>query len=184
MKSQKNAAQPMTTGHTCITCGSVLGRFAPGNVCARCMLASGLSEATSEPRPDEDQESRADSLAGGSQLGRFANYELLEEIAHGGMGVVYRARDLNLNRVVALKLILAGQFASEHEVKRFRAEAEAAARLDHPNIVPIYEVGEQDGRPFYSMKFMEGGPLNERLAPGTAPLDSRQAARLLITVAR
>jgi serine/threonine-protein kinase len=117
-------------------------------------------------------------------LGRFGRYELLEEIAHGGMGVVYRARDTALNRDVALKMILAGQFASEREVKRFRAEAEAAARLDHPNIVPIYEVSEQDGRPFFSMKFIEGGTLTGRLAASTAPINHREAASLLVKIAR
>jgi WD40 repeat protein len=100
------------------------------------------------------------------------------------MGVVYRARDTALNRPVALKMILAGQFASEREVKRFRAEAEASARLDHPNIVPIYEVGEQDGRPFYTMKFMEGGTLTERLAARSAPLAPREGVSLLVKIAR
>src|ERR1051325_1236882 len=81
-------------------------------------------------------------------------------------------------------MILAGQFASEREVKRFRAEAEAVARLHHPNIVPLFEVGGQDGRPFYSMKFMEGGTLTERPATSTAALDPREAARLLVKIAR
>jgi eukaryotic-like serine/threonine-protein kinase len=109
---------------------------------------------------------------------RIGDYELLDEIAQGGMGVVYKARQVSLNRTVALKMILAGRFASSSDVQRFRTEAEAAANLDNPNIVPIYEVGDCGGHAYFSMKLIEGESLSR--FRGTP----RQATQLLITVAR
>src|SRR5687767_12682306 len=112
----------------------------------------------------------------------FGDYELLEEIARGGMGVVYRARQLRPNRVVALKMILSAHLASVKEVQRFRAEAEAVASLDHPNIVPVYEVGERDEQHFFSMKLIEGGSAASRMTEVGS--DHKKAAGLLAMVAR
>ncbi len=117
----------------------------------------------------------------GSAVGTcIADYELLEEIGRGGMGVVYRARQASLDRTVALKMIPNAAFAASQDLARLRAEALAAARLHHPNIVPIYEVGEHNGQPWFSMQLLEGQTLSERLMQG--PLPAEDAARLLIPV--
>jgi serine/threonine-protein kinase len=117
--------------------------------------------------------------AGGGAVG---DYELLRELGRGGMGVVYQAWQTSLSRMVALKMVLAGADAGPEELARFRAEAEAVARLQHPNIVQIYQVGEHDGRPFFAMELVEGGSLDRKLA-GT-PRPAREAAALAETLAR
>lgn len=108
--------------------------------------------------------------------------EILEEIGRGGMGVVYRARQVKLDRVVALKMILAESHANPKSLARFRTEAQAVARLSHPNFVQIYEIGERDGFPYFSMEFVEGGSLARKLGGG--PLPVRQAAQIIETLAR
>jgi serine/threonine protein kinase/tetratricopeptide (TPR) repeat protein len=119
---------------------------------------------------------------GAAERPRVAGYEILAELGRGGMGVVYKARHLQLKRLVALKMILAGPHAGPSHLARFRSEAEAAARLQHPNVVQIYEVGDQDGRPYFSLEYVDGGTLAQRLTQAALP--ARQAAELVETLAR
>lgn len=112
----------------------------------------------------------------------IGDYELLEEVGRGGMGVVFRARQVSLGREVAVKMILRGRLASDLDLSRFLSEASSTARLQHPHIVPVYEVGDIEGRPFFSMKFIDGETLGSKLADG--PLPEREVARLLAPIAR
>ncbi|MEM9369190.1 MAG: serine/threonine-protein kinase [Planctomycetota bacterium] len=128
---------------------------------------------------EEDSSSQWKSLRLPTTIG---DYELLEEIGRGGMGVVFRARQTSLQREVAVKMILRGRLASDADFQRFLAEASATAALEHPSIVPVYEVGDIDGRPFFSMKLIEGQTLASRVA--ISPLAPREAARLAAQLAR
>jgi serine/threonine-protein kinase len=147
-----------------------------------CLLDQPVFECPTEAVTLQPGEQPLPASAPETKVRYFGDYELLEEIARGGMGVVYKARQVSLNRVVAVKMILAGQLASAADVQRFHTEAEAAANLDHPNIVPIYEVGEHQGQHYFSMKLIVGGNLSQEVARFAA--QPRTAADLLARVAR
>src|SRR6266699_2869053 len=172
-----------TAKRFCRKCGATIPPNSPQQSCGACLLETGLGpvEPEREVNPDPSTPLRT-SLASSPMLMDFGDYELLEQIGRGGQGVVFRARQKSLNRTVALKVISLGQWASEAHVKRFRREAEAAARLEHPCIVPIYEVGERDGSCYFSMKFVEGGQLDEVIR--REPMPPRRAAELIAKVAR
>ncbi len=188
----------------CPKCGVQIPPDAPEGGCPGCLLETGLGlppdpggdpSAIASAKGDdggcaENVEANAVAAARRSKkaaraaemLGELGDYELVEEVGRGGQGVVFRARQKSLNRTVALKVISLGQWASKAHLKRFRREAEAAASLDHPSIVPIYEVGEREGACYFSMKFVEGGQLDEVVK--RAPMSIRQAAELIAKVAR
>src|SRR4029077_11338755 len=144
---------------TCPQCGS--GSSIKRGLCLSCLLSQGLSQETSTEMSQNGEGDNAETLE--DVLGeidvrdadwRLGNYQILEEIGRGGMCVIYRARQRHSRRIVALKRVLAYHADSQETLARFRREAEAAAHLDHPNILPIYEVNESDdGLPFFSMKF-------------------------------
>jgi hypothetical protein len=151
---------------------------APNPVCDSTLVPeeTGIGGPFAPPQSDDTYQLAA------APRQKFGDYELLEEIARGGMGVVYRARQLSLNRIVALKMILAGQLASKMDVERFYSEARAAGDLQHPNIVVIHEVGQHDGQHFFSMDYVDGPSLADKLVEGTWP--PREAARLVRQIAR
>jgi TolB-like protein/Tfp pilus assembly protein PilF/predicted Ser/Thr protein kinase len=175
------------TGRVCAKCGATVFPDAPQGFCSVCLFRTGLGLleenevdlATGRVRPTGGTE-RVDRRA--APMLEFGDYELLEEIGRGGQGVVYRARQKSLNRTVALKVIGLGHWASTPHLKRFRHEAEAAASLEHPQIVPIYEIGERDGSCYFSMKYVQGGQLDEVVK--REPMSIRRAAELLVKIAR
>jgi tetratricopeptide (TPR) repeat protein/predicted Ser/Thr protein kinase len=180
-----------TATTVCGKCGAGIPVDARQGACPACLLETGLGLLADEPvvRDNGGSSSPKTINALGERvpprakmLGDFGDYELLEEIGRGGQGVVYRARQKSLNRTVALKVIGLGPWATEAHLKRFRREAEAAASLEHPGIVPIHEVGERDGCCYFSMKFIEGGQLDEVVR--RTPILIRQAAELIAKVAR
>jgi serine/threonine protein kinase/tetratricopeptide (TPR) repeat protein len=181
----------------CRKCGAEIFADAPEGLCTACLFETGLdllvrpSVAAGDDCALIENVESSDANAAPhvrkaprppKTLANFGDYELLEEIGRGGQGVVYRARQKSLNRTVALKVIGLGHWATQAHLKRFRLEAEAAASLEHPGIVPIHEVGERDGSCYFSMKFVEGGQLDA--VAKREPIPPRRAAELIAKIAR
>jgi len=176
-KSEMRAGATLTSPRTCHECGAEAALDALWGLCARCLYI----EANDIPARDS-------SLSASNR--RFGDYELREALGRGGMGIVYEATQISLRRLVALKMIVDSEAASPRALRRFTLEAEVAAKLDHPNIVPIYEVGEHNDQPFLSMKLIAGEDLRKKIASGELCLTSgarsvpgRSAERPNISVA-
>src|SRR5436190_10714204 len=167
------STNPTTKSRVCAKCGATIFADSPQGFCSVCLFRTGLG-SLDEENDDRQEPSRIQM--------EFGDYELLEEIGRGGQGVVYRARQKSLNRTVALKVVGLGQWSSTPHLRRFRRDAEAAASLEHPQIVPIYEIGERDGSCYFSMKFVEGGQLDQVVRQEA--MSTRRAAELLVKIAR
>src|SRR5215472_16193221 len=165
----------------CDNCAEKIFDDSPQGLCPACLIDTAIDLLSSEDAQDV-QPSQLSDGNDAQNLKELGDYELLEEIGRGAQGVVYRARQKSLNRVVALKIIGLGHWATKAHVKRFRLEAEAAARLDHPFIVPIHEIGQSNGSCYFSMQLVEGGQLDQVIK--REPMPSRPAVELIAKLAR
>src|SRR5881409_3557028 len=189
----RDSPEMSSVPRVCRKCRAEIFADAPEGLCTACLFETGLdlfADASVAPQKRDDPgredcvvaPDRKRSARRAKIFADFGDYELLEVIGRGGQGVVYRARQKSLNRTVALKVIGLGQWATQAHLKRFRREAESAANLDHPCIVPIYEVGEREGSCYFSMKFIDGGQLDE--VTKRTPISTRNAAELIAKLAR
>jgi serine/threonine protein kinase len=167
----------------CEECGTARSDLVDGlcPVCIDANMATISPNATPNHGADQTIAPGASQSETHEDSKQVGDYDLIEEIARGGMGVVYKANHRNLNRVSAVKMILGGRFSSEEELQRFRIEAESAAKLDHPSIVPIFEIGESEGQAFFAMKYIDGGSLADK-ADGLVD-DPRTSADIMLKVA-
>src|SRR5881275_1324267 len=197
MRTQADSQPMIRVIRICRKCGAKIFSDAPKGLCTACVFETALGIFPDAVAGVDSSAGSLDELScdnakptsgvkeavrAATMLGELGDYELLEEVGRGGQGVVFRARQKSLNRTVALKVIILGQWARKAHVKRFRLEAEAAAHLEHPGIVPIHEVGERDGSCYFSMKFIEGGQLDE--VARREPIPIRRAVELMANVAR
>ena len=167
-RALQDEREAQSTGRANATGGQVAGSAEPASLAPAATIVGSVDRQREETQPPLPRS--------------FGDYEFQSELGRGGMGAVYKARQKSLNRIVAVKVLLQGELSSTEEQARFRAEAEMTARLEHPQIVPIYDVGTQDGRLYFSMKYIEGITLADRLADG--PMQGHESARLLVSVCR
>src|SRR5438874_6698877 len=175
-----------TNARVCGKCGNTIFDTAPQGLCSVCLFDTGLSILTESVGGPNAKDFGADNDSTSTDAAELFSasddYELLEEIGRGGQGVVYRARQKSLNRTVALKIIGISHGRTKAHLKRFRLEAEAAAKLNHPFVVPIHEIGQRKGRCYFSMGLVEGGRLDQ--IAKREPMSPRQATEVIAKLAR